>query len=58
MPYIKSVCRAGKTKEIAKYYTRRYHPKGEKRAPKENLTTEQQKKVNERCTVRKLTRCK
>lgn len=56
MPYIKSVCRAGKTKEIAKYYTRRYHPKGEKRTPKENLTTEQQKKVNERCAVRKLTR--
>lgn len=56
MPYIKSVCRAGRTKEIARYYTRRYHPKGERRTPKENVTTEQQKKVNDRHTVRKLTR--
>ena len=35
MPYIKSICRAGKTKEIAKYYTRRFQPGGEKRSEKE-----------------------
>lgn len=56
MPYIRSTCRAGKTKEIAKYYTRRFHPKGEQRAEKKNLTTEQQQKVNDRQLVRKLTR--
>lgn len=56
MPYIKSVCKAGKTKEIAKYYTRRFQPKGEKRNPKEKATSEKQKKVNDRQLVRKLTR--
>lgn len=56
MPYIKSTCRAGKTKEISKYYTRRVHPKGEKRAERKRITTEQQQKVNDRQLVRKLTR--
>lgn len=56
MPYIKSVCRAGKTKEIAKYYTRRFQPKGEKREPKKKETTEKQHKINDRQLVRKLTR--
>ena len=55
MPYIKSICRAGKTKEIAKYYTRRYQPAGEKRSRKEKETTEQQYKINDRQLVRKLT---
>lgn len=55
MPYIKSICRAGKTKEIAKYYTRRFQPKGEKRNQKQKETTKRQQKVNDRCLVRKLT---
>lgn len=55
MPYIKSICRAGKTKEIAKYYTRRFHSKGEKRNRKEKVTTKQQQKINDRQLVRKLT---
>ena len=55
MPYIKSICRAGKTKEIAKYYTRRFHSKGEKRNRKEKVTSKQQQKINDRQLVRKLT---
>lgn len=55
MPYIRSICRAGKTKEIAKYYTRRYRPAGEKRSRKKKETTEQQYKINDRQLVRKLT---
>ena len=55
MPYIKSICRAGKTKEIAKYYTRRFQPGGEKRSEKKKETTEQQQKVNDRQLARKLT---
>lgn len=56
MPYVKSVCRAGKTKEIGKYYTRRYHPKQEKRKPKSKKTSEKQRDINDRQLVRKLTR--
>ena len=56
MPYMKSVCRAGKTKEIAKYYTRRYQPEERRRRPKENKTTEVQRLINDRQTERKLTR--
>lgn len=56
MPYIKSICKAGRTKEIAKYYTKRYKPKGEKRNPKEKETSGKQQKVNDRQLVRKLTR--
>ena len=56
MPYIKSTCRAGRTKEIGKYYTKRYRPRGERRAPKEKQTSPQQKKVNDRQLERKLTR--
>lgn len=55
MPYIKSICRAGRTKEIAKYYTRRFQPKGERRNQKTKETTKRQQKVNDRYTVRKLT---
>lgn len=56
MPYMKMVCRAGKTKEIMKYYTYSLRPRGKPRAPKVNKTTEQQKKINDRQLVRKLTR--
>lgn len=56
MPYIKSICRAGKTKEIEKYYTRRFQPKGEKRNQKTKETTDQQNKINIRQLVKKLTR--
>lgn len=55
MPYIKSICRAGKTKEIAKYYTRKFQPKGEKRSRRKKETSEQQHKINDRQLARKLT---
>ena len=56
MPYMKSICRAGKTKEIAKYYTRRYQPEERQRLPKQNKTSEIQQCINDRQTERKLTR--
>lgn len=56
MPYIKSICRAGKTKEIAKYYTRRYQPEKKRRKPKENKTSDIQQQINDRQTEQKLTR--
>lgn len=56
MPYIKSICKAGRTKEIGRYYTRRCQPGGERRAPKKKKTTKQQQKVNDRQLERKLTR--
>lgn len=56
MPYIKSICRAGKTKEIARYYTKRYKPERQRRNAKETKTTELQQAVNDRHTERKLTR--
>ena len=55
MPYIRSVCKAGRTKEICKYYTKRYHPRKEKRQPKTKKTTEKQQAINDRYLERKLT---
>lgn len=55
MPYIKSVCKAGRTKEICKYYTKRYRPGRETRQPKTKKTTEKQQAINDRNLVRKLT---
>jgi len=56
MPYMKMTCRAGKTKEIAKYYTYWLQPEGRKRSPRVNPTTEQQQKINDRHLVKRLTR--
>lgn len=56
MPYLKTTCKAGKTKEYEKYYTRRLRPGNEKRRPRENKTTEQQRKINDKLAERKLTR--
>lgn len=56
MPYMKMMCRAGRTKEIAKYYTYWMQPKGRKRRPRVNPSTEQQKKINDRHLVKRLTR--
>ncbi len=55
MPYIRSVCRAGRTKEICKYYTKRYRQRKETRQPKTKKTTEKQQIINDRNLVRKLT---
>lgn len=56
MPYMRMVCDAGRTREIAKYYTYWLHPRGRKRRPKKNKTSDQQKKINDRQTARRLTR--
>lgn len=56
MPYIEEVCVAGKTIEVSKYYSVRYHTQGEKRAAKENVTLEAQKKVNQRRAAKELRR--
>ena len=56
MPYIKEICKAGRTIEIRVYYSARNHPKGEKRAEKTKETTEGQKKVNEKKAERELRR--
>lgn len=56
MPYIKEICVAGDVIEICKYYTYRYGIKGEKREKKEKLTTEAQKKVNQRKAEKELRR--
>lgn len=56
MPYIEEVCEAGQTVEVRKYYSFRWHKKGEKRAKKENPTREAVEKVNQRNRERELRR--
>lgn len=56
MPYIREECVAGDTIEICKYYTYRSHVKGEKRAKKKKLTSEAQKRVNQRKAEKELRR--
>lgn len=56
MPYIEEVCVAGNTVEISKYYSHRIHPKGEKRQKVGELTSEAQKRINQRRAGVKLRR--
>ena len=56
MPYIQETCVAGETIEVLKYFSYRVHTKGEKRAPKERVSTEAQKKVNQRKAAKTLRR--
>lgn len=56
MPYIEEVCVAGNTVEISKYYSHRIHPKGEKRQKVGELTSEAQKRINQRRAGIKLRR--
>ena len=56
MPYIKEVCVAGKTIEVSKYYSVRWHCVGEKRQPREKELTEAQQKVNQRQAAKTLRR--
>lgn len=48
MPYIKTTIKAGKTIEIHKGYTTRYHEKSISPAPKRKPTPEQMEKVNQK----------
>lgn len=55
MPYIKKTCRAGKTKHVSVYYSLRWHSKKEgRREPKQNITSEAQRKINLRQAEEKL----
>jgi len=56
MPYIKEVCMAGRTIEIRKYYSVRYHSQGIPRAEREKPTGERLKAANRRKAERDLTR--
>lgn len=48
MPYIKEVCEYGNYIDVEKYYTWKWHDKNCIRGPNEKVTSEQQKKINER----------
>ena len=54
MPYVERVTKAGKTIEIDRFYTSRYHKAGIKRGDKVKPTNEAQKKVNTRKAERTL----
>ena len=56
MPYIKEICVAGKTIEVSKYYSVRWHCEGEKREPREKEYSESQKRVNQRQAAKTLRR--
>lgn len=56
MPYIKEVCVAGKTIEVSKYYSIRFHQKGERREKREIPSSEAMKKINQRKAGVKLRR--
>lgn len=56
MPYIKEICKAGKTIETAEYYTSRYGCKGQRRAAHREPTPEAMRRVNERQAATKLRR--
>ncbi len=56
MPYIKEICRAGKTIEVVKKFSPRFGKKIPRTAGKFNETTDEQKKVNERAAAIKLRR--
>lgn len=56
MPYVESVCRAGRTIEIERYYTARYGQKGQTRSQRVKPTEEEQKKINLRQAEKKLRR--
>lgn len=57
MAYIEEICVAGKTVEVSKYYSVRCPgAKGEKREPRKDVTTEAQKRVNQRRAETKLRR--
>lgn len=54
MPYVERIVKAGKTIEIERYFTSRYHKQGIARGDKVKPTGEQQEKINTRQAERKL----
>lgn len=56
MGYMLAITRAGKTKEIEKYYAPRSYARGEQRLPRKAPTREEQRRVNYRQAVKTLRR--
>lgn len=56
MPYIKETCIAGKTVEISKHYSYKWHKPGEQRGKKVKPTAEAQKRINQRKAAKDLRR--
>ena len=56
MPYVESVCVAGKTVEIERYYTARYGKRGQKRGTRVKPSKEEQRAINNRQAEKKLRR--
>lgn len=56
MPYVESVCVAGGTIEIERYYTARYGKRGQKRSARRKATRDEQKEINNRQAEKKLRR--
>ena len=54
MPYIQRVTKAGKTIEIEKYYSAKYHKRGYKKIKKQKPSSEQQIRINNKEAERKL----
>lgn len=56
MPYIREVCVAGRTIEISKYFTYRFHRSETERRPKEEPTSEAVQRINNRNAIKRLRR--
>lgn len=56
MPYIESVCVAGKTIEVERYFTSRYGRRGQKPEDRVKPSKEEQKTINNRIAEKKLRR--
>ena len=56
MAYVECRTKAGYTIEVERYYTPRHYPKGERRRKRCKVSSEAQKKINNRQAVRKLRR--
>ncbi len=56
MPYIESICKAGKTIEVERYYTSRYGCRGQIRSQRVKPTPDEQVRINNRIAEKKLRR--
>lgn len=56
MPYVESICKAGRTIEVERYYTARYGSRGQTRSERVKPTPDEQKKINDRIAEKKLRR--
>jgi len=54
MPYVQEVCVAGKTIEVSKYYSIRYHAPAAKRSENVSESTEKQKELNNKRAEKEL----